>query len=49
MKNRPYKLFLEDIVGSIQKINKYMKDISFEAFQGDSLTVDAVLRNLLLR
>ena len=46
MKNRPYKLFLEDIVGSIQKINKYIKDISFEAFQDDSLIVDAVLRNL---
>jgi len=46
MKNRPYKLFLEDIGGSIQKIQKYIKEVSFEDFQDDSLTVDAVLRNL---
>jgi len=46
MKNRPYKLFLEDIVGSIQKIQKYIQEVSFEDFQEDSLTVDAVLRNL---
>jgi uncharacterized protein with HEPN domain len=46
MKDRPYKLFLEDIVGSIQKIHKYIQEVSFEDFQDDSLTVDAVLRNL---
>lgn len=46
MKDRPYGLFLEDIKGSIQKVQKYIEGASFEAFQDDSLTVDAVLRNL---
>jgi uncharacterized protein with HEPN domain len=46
MKDRPYGLFLEDIKGSIQKVQKYIEGVSFEAFQDDNLTVDAVLRNL---
>lgn len=46
MRNRPYKLFLEDIIGSIEKIDKYIKEMSFDDFQDNSLTIDAVIRNL---
>ncbi len=46
MKDRPYLLFLEDIVSSIQKIEDYIGGMSFEGFLGDNRTVDAVLRNL---
>jgi uncharacterized protein with HEPN domain len=46
MRDRPYKLFLEDIISSIEKIDKYTKDLSFDDFQDNSLTVDAVIRNL---
>ena len=46
MKDRPYLLFLEDILSSIQKIEDYISGMSFEDFQSDSRTVDAVLRNL---
>jgi len=46
MKDRPSLLFLEDILSSIQKIEDYIGGISFEDFQNDTRTVDAVLRNL---
>jgi len=46
MKDRPYKLFLEDIISSIVKVERYTRDMSFDGFQDDSLTVDAVIRNL---
>ena len=46
MRDRPYKLFLEDIIASIEKIQKYTRQLSFKDFQDDSLTVDAVIRNL---
>ena len=46
MRDRPYKLFLEDIIESIRKIQGYTKGLSFEDFKNDSKTVDAVLRNL---
>ena len=46
MKDRPYGLFLEDIISSILKIRKYIEGTSYDAFQDDNLTVDAVLRNL---
>jgi uncharacterized protein with HEPN domain len=45
-KDRDYRLFLEDILISIQKIEKYTADLTFEAFSGDDLVVDAVIRNL---
>ena len=46
MKDRPHLLFLEDILSSIQKIEDYIGGMSFEGFQDDSRTIDAVLRNL---
>lgn len=46
MKERPYLLFLEDILNSIQKIEDYTGGMSFEDFQADNKTADAVLRNL---
>jgi len=46
MKDRPYLLFLEDILSSIQKIEEYIGGMSLQDFQGDSRTLDAVLRNL---
>jgi len=46
MKDRPHLLFLEDILISIEKIEDYIRGMSFEDFQNDTKTVDAVLRNL---
>jgi len=46
MKNRDWKLFLEDIMESIGKIEKYIEGISFENFVGRQIVIDAVIRNL---
>jgi len=45
-KNRDYRLFLEDILMSIQKIEKYTANLTFETFSENDLVIDAVIRNL---
>lgn len=44
-KVRNYKLYIEDILGCIKKINNYVKDMTFEEFSKDEKTIDAVIRN----
>jgi len=43
---RNYTIFIEDILNCIGKIEKYTKDLSFQAFSNNEMTVDAVIRNL---
>lgn len=43
---RDSKVYLEDILEAIRKIRIYTEGLSFEEFQKDSKTVDAVVRNL---
>jgi len=43
---RDYKLYLDDILQAIKKIEKYTKDISVKKLKEDTLIVDAVVRNL---
>jgi uncharacterized protein with HEPN domain len=43
---RNYKMFIEDIIGSIEKIEKYIGDLEYADFEKDSLVIDAVVRNL---
>ncbi len=43
--NRDYKLYLEDILDSTKKIEKYVINLSLEDFTNDEKTVDAVIRN----
>ena len=43
---REYKLYLDDILHSIEKIEGYTRNMSYEGFAKTSLVVDAVLRNL---
>ncbi len=43
---RSYKLFVEDILDAITKIERYIKDLSYEDFQQDTMSIDAVIRNL---
>jgi len=40
------RLYLNDILKSIEKIEIYLKDLSFELFSKDEKTQDAVIRNL---
>ena len=46
MSKREPALYLQDIKDSIEKIQEYTKDISFDVFSQDQKTIDAVVRNL---
>ncbi|MCL5986325.1 MAG: DUF86 domain-containing protein [Actinobacteria bacterium] len=46
MTGRDYKLFIEDIFNSIEKIEDYVEGMDFDKFIADGKTVDAVIRNL---
>jgi uncharacterized protein with HEPN domain len=43
---RDYRLYLEDIIEAIAKIQQYMEGLSEEMLSSDSKTLDAVVRNL---
>jgi len=44
--HRGYKLYLEDILTSIDKIQSYIGSFPLEDFVKDEMRVDAVVRNL---
>ncbi|MBA7555891.1 hypothetical protein ES705_48583 [subsurface metagenome] len=44
--SREYKLYLEDILDCIEKIEKYTASLNFVEFSSNSLVQDAVVRNL---
>ncbi len=44
-KERKYRLFLEDILTSMNRIAEYIKGLDFNEFKSDYKTVDAVIRN----
>lgn len=46
MTERNYKMFIEDILDSIKKIENYIKDLNFEEFTLKTIVADAVIRNL---
>jgi len=43
---KDYRIYLDDILDSIGKIEAYTKGISYEGFAKNSLVVDGVVRNL---
>jgi|ERR1035438_5653131 uncharacterized protein with HEPN domain len=45
MSKRTPKLLLEDILDSCKKILEYTVEITFEEFEIDNKTIDAVIRN----
>ncbi len=46
MSKRPIDLLLNDICKSIDRIEQYIKNLSFDDFSDDQKSVDAVARNL---
>lgn len=46
MSKRNWKILFEDIIESINKIEDYTKEISFEDFAQSPLIIDAVVRNI---
>ena len=43
---KAYRVYLDDILESIEKIEKYTKDISYKEFIQNTLLIDGVTRNL---
>ncbi|OYT54433.1 MAG: hypothetical protein B6U72_02615 [Candidatus Altiarchaeales archaeon ex4484_2] len=46
MKKRNHRLFIEDILESMNKIRAYTKNMDYNQFHQNNMAVDAVLRNL---
>jgi len=46
MSKRDWKILFADIIESINKIEEYTKEHSFEDFSINSLVIDAVVRNI---
>lgn len=46
MSKRNWRLFLEDIIESIELIKGYTKEMNLDSFRNDRKTIDAVVRNL---
>ncbi|HEY6986384.1 MAG TPA: DUF86 domain-containing protein, partial [Rhodanobacteraceae bacterium] len=46
MPPRERRLRVEDILDAIAKIERYVDGLTFEQFQSDEKTIDAVVRNL---
>jgi len=46
MSKRDWKLLLEDIRDSIQRVENYIGDLTREEFKTNQMVIDAVVRNL---
>lgn len=46
MSERNILLYLTDIHDSINKINDFVKEMTYQAFSRDARTIDAVVRNI---
>ena len=45
---RNYKVYLNDILESITRIESYSRGVSFEKFSDDLMIQDAILKNLMV-
>lgn len=45
---RDYRLYINDILEAIRKIEKYTKGMDFKEFSQNEITVDAVMRNFTI-
>jgi uncharacterized protein with HEPN domain len=43
---KDYRIYLDDIIEAIEKIQNYVEGMSFEIFYSDPRTIDAINRNL---
>lgn len=46
MSKRDVKLYIKDIIDSLEKIERYVENLTFDQFSTDIKTIDAVIRNL---
>ncbi len=45
MSKRTIALYVDDIISSIQKIEKYTRTMTYASFAKDTMVIDAVVRN----
>ena len=45
--SRDYRIYLNDILASIEKIDEYTKGVHFGEFSKESMREDAIIRNLM--
>ena len=45
MRRRDFHIYIQDILEAIQRIDEYLKGVTFEEFSKDNKTIDAVVRN----
>lgn len=43
---KDFKVYLEDVMDAVAKIEKYMANLSFEEFRKNEMVIDATIRNL---
>jgi uncharacterized protein with HEPN domain len=43
---RDYKLYIEDVLEAIERIERYPEGLDFEEFRRNPMVIDAVVRNL---
>ncbi len=48
MPPREWRLYLEDILEAISRIQRYTRDMGFDVFCGSDITIDAVIRNFTI-
>lgn len=44
-KRRDWGIFIDDILGSIEKLERYTEGKTFEEFSHNEIVIDAVIRN----
>jgi uncharacterized protein with HEPN domain len=45
MREKDYRMYIQDILEAIGRINQYLERLTFEQFSKDNKTIDAVIRN----
>jgi uncharacterized protein with HEPN domain len=46
MKRNSYRLFVEDMLEAMNKIERYIKGSTYDKFEENEVVIDAVIRNL---
>ena len=48
MREGDFRVYVQDILEAIRRIDDYLEDLTFEEFSKDNKTVDAVIRNFVV-
>ena len=48
MRDKDFKLYIQDILEAIDWINQYLEGLTFEQFSTDIKTIDAVIKNFAI-